>query len=257
MGLGLGGLVLASLYTVKVAFVGVVVAAVGLALWELSKAVGTSGVRVPFVPLAIGAVAMLVGAYLRGPDALVVILAFTVLAVMVWRLPEGTEGYLRDVSAGAFVAMYAPFLAGFAVMLLAADDGADRVMTLIAVTICSDIGGYAAGVFFGRHPMAPTVSPKKTWEGFVGSALACMGCGAGLVFWLLHGALWQGVVVGAAVVCSATLGDLGESMIKRDLGIKDMGTLLPGHGGIMDRLDSLLPSAPVVWLLLTLFVPPS
>jgi phosphatidate cytidylyltransferase len=129
------------------------------------------------------------------------------------------------------------------------------VTAFIATVVASDVGGYAFGVVFGRHLMAPVISPKKSWEGFVGSTLACAACGALTVNLLLHGAWWQGAVFGLATVCTATLGDLGESMIKRDIGIKDMGNLLPGHGGMMDRLDSLLPTAPVAWLLLSAFVP--
>jgi phosphatidate cytidylyltransferase len=135
-------------------------------------------------------------------------------------------------------------------------DGPRRVTVFIATVVCSDVGGYAAGVLFGKHPMAPSVSPKKSWEGFAGSVTACA-VGAAIMFATLFSGThwWEGALFGLAVVCSATLGDLGESMIKRDIGIKDMGHLLPGHGGLMDRLDSLLPTAPVAWLLLTAFVP--
>lgn len=253
----LGALILASLYIIKVAFVGVAAVAVGIAVWEISHAMGTAGIRVPVVPILMGTLAMLVGAYFRGSEALIVLLAFTALAIIVWRLPEGHEGYLRDVSAGIFVAVYAPFLAGFAMLLLAGENGAHRVIIFIVLAVCSDTAGYAVGVLFGRHPMAPQISPKKTWEGFSGAAITCMGAGAALVVILLSGEIWQGVVLGAVAVCSASLGDLSESMIKRDLGIKDMGVILPGHGGFMERLDSLLPSAPIVWLLLTVFFPPS
>ncbi|MGH3342185.1 MAG: phosphatidate cytidylyltransferase [Carbonactinosporaceae bacterium] len=255
VGVGLGGMLLASLYLYKVAFVGVTVIAIVLAVWELANALAARGIRPPIVPLVLGSVTMLVASYAGGSQALVIALALTTLALIFWRVPEGGESYLRDMTAGVFAAMYVPFLAGFAVLMLAPDDGAQRVTIFVAVTVCSDIGGYAAGVLAGRHPMAPSISPKKSWEGFAGSALACMGGGAGLMPWLLGAEWWQGLAVGAATVCTATLGDLAESMIKRDLGIKDMGKLLPGHGGIMDRLDSLLVTAPVVWLLLMTFVP--
>ena len=125
----------------------------------------------------------------------------------------------------------------------------------LILTVCSDVGGYVAGITIGRHLMAPAISPKKTWEGFGGSAFACMLGGAISLPLLLHGAIWQGILLGAAALVSATLGDLAESMIKRDLQIKDMGTVLPGHGGILDRIDSLLITAPVVWVLLLVFVP--
>jgi len=154
-----------------------------------------------------------------------------------------------------FAAVYVPFLAGFALLMTAEARGAQRVLIFFILTTCNDTGGYASGVLFGRHPMAPSISQKKSWEGLAGSLVAAAAAGAITMVTMLHGQAWQGAVTGVAVVVSATLGDLCESMIKRDLGIKDMGNLLPGHGGVMDRLDSLLPTAPVAWLLLKLFVP--
>jgi phosphatidate cytidylyltransferase len=255
VGLALGAVVLLSLYLWKPAFVGVVVVAIVLAAWELTNAFGSGRIRVPVVPLAVGAAAIIVSAYAGGSEAMVVALALTVFAMMLWRSPENPKGYVRDVTAATFAALYLPFLAGFAVLLLRPDDGPNRVVVFIVLTVLSDVGGYVAGVLFGKHPMAPTVSPKKSWEGFAGSALFCAVGGAVLLPTLLDGEAWQGVVCGLAVMVTATLGDLGESMIKRDLGIKDMGSLLPGHGGIMDRLDSLLPAAPVTFLLLSWLVP--
>ena len=255
VGLALGAVVLLSLYLWKPAFVGVVVAAIVLAAWELTNAFGSGRIRVPVVPLAVGAAAIIVSAYAGGSEAMVVALALTVFAMMLWRSPENPKGYVRDVTAATFAALYLPFLAGFAVLLLRPDDGPNRVVVFIVLTVLSDVGGYVAGVLFGKHPMAPSVSPKKSWEGFAGSALFCAAGGAVLLPTLLDGEAWQGVVCGLAVMVTATLGDLGESMIKRDLGIKDMGSLLPGHGGIMDRLDSLLPAAPVTFLLLSWLVP--
>ncbi len=257
VGLGLGAVVLLSLYTVKEIFLGVVVIFLGMAAWELIRAFGTRDIRIPWPPLMAGGLAMLLATYVWGATALVATFGLTTLAILLWRLPKGQSGYVRDATAGVFAATYVPFLAGFVVLMLAAHDGADRVLIFIAVTVASDIGGFFAGAFLGRHTMAPTISPKKTWEGFSGSTVTCMAVGGVLLPWLLHGAWWQGVVVGAAAVCSATLGDLIESMIKRDLGIKDMGTLLPEHGGVMDRLDSLLATVPVVWLAFQLFVPPT
>jgi phosphatidate cytidylyltransferase len=256
VGVALGGLILASLLVVRWAFVGLAVVAIALAVWEFANALASRGVRVPVVPVVVGTVAMLVSTYPGGAEALVVAFALTVLAVAVWRMPDGAEGYLRDVTAGAFTAAYVPLLAGFAVLLVRPDDGAARVVAFVLVVVCSDVGGYTAGVLFGRHRMAPRVSPKKSWEGLAGSALLSVVAGAVAVRLLLDGPWWGGALVGLAAALTATVGDLGESMIKRDLGIKDMGSLLPGHGGLMDRLDSLLPSAPVAWALLTLVVPP-
>jgi len=146
-------------------------------------------------------------------------------------------------------------LASFSSLLLAAPDGVQRVCAFIIVTICSDLGGYAVGVVAGRHPMAPSVSPKKSWEGAAGSAVACVIAGVATVTLLLSGPWWAGAVLGLATVASATVGDLTESTLKRDLGIKDMGSILPGHGGLMDRMDSLLLSAPVAWAVLAVLVP--
>jgi phosphatidate cytidylyltransferase len=255
VGLGLGVVVIGTLYLWKPSFVVVVVAAGVLGVWELGHAFAEDRVRVPLVPLSVGAAAIVVSAYAGGSEAMLVALTLTVLGSMLWRAPENAKGYVRDVTASAFAALYVPFLAGFAALLLRPDDGADRVVVFIVLVVLSDVGGYAAGVLFGKHPMAPTVSPKKSWEGFGGSALFCGAGGAVAVPALLDGVAWQGALIGLAVMVTATLGDLGESMIKRDLGIKDMGRLLPGHGGIMDRLDSLLPAAPVAYLLLAWLVP--
>jgi phosphatidate cytidylyltransferase len=211
-------------------------------------------IAVPLVPVAVGAVGMQIAAYAAGGQALAVCYALTCLGVVVWRAAEGAQGAVRDVAGGLLVAAYPALLAGFAVLLLTPKDGSWRVLTFVLVTIASDIGGYTAGVLAGRHPMAPAVSPKKSWEGFGGSTVACVLVGIGTVTLLLHGDWWAGALVGLAAVVAATLGDLGESLIKRDLGIKDMGSLLPGHGGILDRIDSLLFAAPVIWVLLHVLV---
>lgn len=255
VGVGLGGLVLASLLVRKEAFVAVAAVAIVLAVWELGQAFAARRITVPLVPVLVGSVGILVSAYAAGEEALLVAFGLTVLAVLVWRVLEGVEGAVRDVAAGIFSTAYVPFLAGFAMLMLAADDGPARVIVFVLVTVASDIGGYAVGVLLGRHPMAPSVSPKKSWEGLAGSAVAALLAGVLGVVLLLGGTWWAGVVVGAAVLVTATLGDLAESLLKRDLGIKDMGSLLPGHGGVMDRLDSLLPTAPVVYLLLAALVP--
>ncbi|MBC3844131.1 phosphatidate cytidylyltransferase [Streptacidiphilus sp. 4-A2] len=256
VGVGLGVVVVISLVIVKWLFVGVVAAVVWSHVGELTSRLKESkGIQVPLPPLALGGVAMLVAAYLGGPEASVVALALTCLAVLVWRMAQPPEDYLRDVTAGVFTAFYVPFLATFVMLLLAAHDGPQRVALFMVLTVCSDTGAYAAGSRFGKHKLAPRISPGKTREGLAGGVLLCMVAGAlGMQFLIKDGHWWQGLVLGACVAVSATLGDLGESMIKRDLGIKDMGTILPGHGGIMDRLDSLLPTAPVVWLVLVGFV---
>ncbi|MER7718131.1 phosphatidate cytidylyltransferase [Streptomyces flaveolus] len=256
VGVGLGVVIIASLFVVKAVFVGVVAIAVVVGLWELTTRLQErKGIKAPLVPLAIGGAAMVVAGYVRGAEGAWVAMALTALAVLVWRMTEPPEGYLKDVTAGLFAAFYVPFLATFVAMMLMADDGPWRVLTFLLLTVVSDTGAYAVGWRFGRTKLAPRISPGKTREGLLGAVGFAMVAGALCMQFLIDdGSWWQGLLLGLAVAASATLGDLGESMIKRDLGIKDMGTLLPGHGGIMDRLDSLLPTAPVVWLLLVVFV---
>ncbi|MEU5719661.1 phosphatidate cytidylyltransferase [Streptomyces sp. NPDC020403] len=256
VGVGLGAVVAGSLFVVKAVFVGVIVLAVVVGLWELtSRLKERKGINAPLVPLAVGGAAMVVAGYVGEAEGAWIAMALTTLAVLVRRMTEPPDGYLKDVTAGVFAVFYVPFLATFVAMMLTSDDGPWRVLTFLLLTVVSDTGAYAVGWRFGTHKLAPRISPGKTREGLLGAVAFAMAAGALCMELLIDdGRWWQGLLLGLAVAVSATLGDLGESMIKRDLGIKDMGTLLPGHGGIMDRLDSLLPTAPVVWLLLVLFV---
>ncbi|HTW04839.1 MAG TPA: phosphatidate cytidylyltransferase [Streptosporangiaceae bacterium] len=255
IGLALGGIALITLFTVKATFLVYVGAIIALALWELRQALLERGISLPLVPLAAGCAAMFTLAYWYGAEAALAALAVTLVVLLAWRLPGGATGYLRDVTAGVFTLAYLPLLGVFVPLMLSAPDGGRRVLLFLILTVSSDVGGYFAGILIGRHPMAPAISPKKTWEGFGGSVAACLAAGAIALPLLLHGHVWQGLILGAAAVVAATLGDLIESMIKRDLEIKDMGTVFPGHGGAMDRLDSLLVVAPVAWLLLRVFLP--
>jgi phosphatidate cytidylyltransferase len=257
VGLSLGALVLGTLYSpARWTWMIVVVVACLVGTLEVVRALRQLGAEPPVVPLLAGGTAMVVAGYRYGAEEVFLALALTAVGCVLWRLAAPATGLLRDVSSGVLTAVYVPFLISFASLLTVPADGPRRVTAFIATVVCSDVGGYAAGVLFGRHLMAPTVSPKKSWEGFAGSVVACATAGGIFFATLFEGThWWEGVLFGFAVVCSATLGDLGESMIKRDIGIKDMGHLLPGHGGLMDRLDSLLPTAPVAWLLLTAFVP--
>jgi phosphatidate cytidylyltransferase len=258
VGVSLGAVVIASLFVWRPAFLGVIAVAATIAVWEMARAVRhDGGPRVPLVPLLAGAVVMEGLAWYVGVEALILGLTLTVLAAMVWRLADGPAGYQRDVTATALVAVYVPFLAGFAVLLVKPDDGALRVLVTLAGVVLSDTGGYVAGVFFGRHPMAPTVSPKKSWEGLAGSLVATAVGGALLLHFALHEVWWHGALFGLAVSAASVLGDLAESLLKRDLGVKDMSNLLPGHGGLMDRLDSVLFALPTAFVLLALLPPAS
>lgn len=249
-----------SLMFVKTAFMLIVVAAVVAAVWELHRGLMAKDMDVPEQPLMIGGTVMVLVAYFLGSDALVTATAVTALVIMLWVLRRGVDGYVRTSAASVLTLFYLPFLGSFVALMLGegggwtsgglSDDGVRGIIVWVLLTIMSDIGGYVAGVLFGKHPMAPVISPKKSWEGFAGSVVFTVATGVGLVVWLLDGAWWVGVALGVVACVMAVLGDLVESVIKRDLGIKDMSQIIPGHGGLMDRLDSLLATVAPVWLIL-------
>jgi phosphatidate cytidylyltransferase len=257
VGLLLAGTVLGVLFYEKPWFILVLIVASLVGIWELVRAIRNSGANPPIVPLMVGGTVMLGLAWFRGVEALSLGMLVTVLAVFVWRLADGPAGYQRDMGAAALITIYVPFLLGFAAPLATPDDGPWRILTTLAVVILSDTGGFVAGVLFGKHPMAPVISPKKSWEGFAGSVAASAIGGAVLMWQLIDVAPWWGAVFGAVVAVAAVLGDLAESLLKRDLGVKDMSNLLPGHGGLMDRLDSILFALPTAYLLFQLLAPPA
>lgn len=254
VGVGLGAVTIASLAFRKEGFLALCCVACVIGLWELRNAFAARQINVPIVPLVAGAIFMQLSAFYVGEQGLVGAFVATCLLAVVWVSLVPHPHMVRDASAAVFCAAYLPLLAGFAMLMLAEQDGVRRIVVFILVTIASDIGGYAVGVRFGRHPLAPSVSPKKSWEGSIGSALTCAVVGAVAVVVLLGGSAWAGVLCGLVAVVTATVGDLSESLLKRDLGIKDMGNILPGHGGVMDRLDSMLPTAPIMYAVLTLLV---
>lgn len=255
VGLGLGMTVLASLIFWKPAFLGVMTLASLIGIWETARAVRTVGARPPLVPLLAGGVLIMGLAWYEGVDSLTLGLTVTILATMVWRLADGWAQFRRDFTASLLIAVYVPFLLGFAVILVQPADGVWRVLAAVIAVVLSDTGGYASGVFLGKHRMAPYISPNKSWEGFAGSVVAAA-IGSAVVFQLaLHAPFYWGLVFGAGISAAAVLGDLFESMLKRDLKIKDMSHLLPGHGGLMDRLDSILFAVPAAYLLFALLAP--
>ncbi|RLV48848.1 phosphatidate cytidylyltransferase [Nocardioides mangrovicus] len=254
-GVTLGVLIIVSLVFWKPGFMIIVAAAVVVAIWELHRGLLAKQIDLPREPLMLGGVVMVVVAFLFGTDPLVTATAVTGLVTMLLILRRGVAGFVATASASILTLFYVPFLGSFVALLLAEDghdgsDGVKGIVTFIVVTIASDIGGYIAGVLFGRHQMAPVISPKKSWEGFAGSTIGCIAAGVLLVTIYLDGEAWVGVLLGIVAVVMATLGDLVESVMKRDLGIKDMSQVIPGHGGLMDRLDSLLATIAPVWLIL-------
>lgn len=254
--MGLGISIILILLFAPLIWYPLVATAFAIATWEVAKRLKEHGYNVALWPLLIGGQAMIWASWPWAQTGVLVAFVVTLLVSMVWKLlGEGINhaptNYFRDLSATVFVAAWLPLLASFGTHMVTQDQGAARVATLMIVVVCSDVGGYAAGVMFGKHPMAPAISPKKSWEGMAGSLIVGTIGAVGSVLFLLDAHWWVGLILGPVLVVCATLGDLVESQVKRDLGIKDMGTLLPGHGGIMDRLDSLLPSAFVVWAVLT------
>ncbi|MFN8126090.1 MAG: phosphatidate cytidylyltransferase [Candidatus Nanopelagicales bacterium] len=250
-GVVLAGLCVASLAWQKWLFIPLAVIALWIGITEIANGLATRGIRITTWPLLVSVPIIGWAAYVHGPQAFLAVVAALVLIILVWRLWDGTDDYVRDATASVFVAGYLPLMLGFAILTLRADDGAWRIVAFIALTVGSDIGGYAAGVLFGKHPMAPEISPKKSWEGFAGSLIFQIAIGVGLFVTVLSGQWWEGALAGVILTITATLGDFIESALKRDLGIKDMGSIIPAHGGLMDRLDSLIPNAFVSWAIFT------
>jgi len=256
VGSTMGVVVVASLLIWRPAFLFVVAVGAGIGVWEMVRSVGRDDrARPPLVPLLGGAAVMIALAWYAGAEGVTLGLVLTVLATMVWRLADGPYRYQRDLLAAILIAVYVPFLGAFAVLLDRPGDGALRVIVTLVAVVLSDTGGYVAGVFFGRHPMAPTVSPKKSWEGTAGSLLIAATGSALLFLFGFHVPWWHGALFGLGVSAASVLGDLAESLLKRDLKIKDMSNLLPGHGGVMDRLDSVLFAVPTAFVLFSVLAP--
>lgn len=250
VGLSLIAIVVSSLFFEKTIFAFVVMVALTIAIFEISHAMRAADIKLAAIPVAAGGVAAMLVTYFADPGHTVVVLAVAVIGIFLYRLPSGADGFVRDVSAGVFGLGYLFVMGSVVMLMLAAEDGHWRVLAFIGCTVASDVGGYAAGVLFGKHPLAPNISPKKSWEGLAGSMIGSAIFGVLVVVYGLEAEWWVGVILGIACATAGTLGDLFESLIKRDLGIKDMGNLLPGHGGIMDRLDSLVVVAPVAFIVM-------
>lgn len=244
----------------------VLLVAVGLSLgaWEVCGAVAHLGMRPARIPVVVGTALIVLVTYLSpalpttlgSTGVMLAVIGLTMIAALVWRMPQGPDGFVRDASSSLFVIAYVPLLGSFASLMIAHPDGPERVLTFVLIVVAGDLFGYAVGLPFGKHQMSPTISPKKSWEGFAGSLVGGVLVGVICSIWLLDSRWWVGLVLGVALVLVGVCGDLVESLIKRDVGIKDMSSILPGHGGVMDRLDSLLLAAPVAWVLTTLLVPP-
>ncbi|OFT32460.1 CDP-diglyceride synthetase [Corynebacterium sp. HMSC08C04] len=257
VGVGLGALVVFAVWAGAFAWYMVVAVAVAIAMWEVLTRLREHSFFMPRTLLIVLGQAMLWVSWPLGAPGLVAVYVVAVLALMFGRLFHNGRhrppiNYLRDMAVGLFVLTWIPLFATFAAMLSRVEtpfaSGAASIVAFMLCVVASDTGGYIAGVMFGSHPMALAVSPKKSWEGFIGSVIFGVVTGALSVKLLLHHDAWVGGLMGLGLVFCATLGDLVESQFKRELGIKDMSQILPGHGGLMDRLDGMLPSAMVTWV---------
>ena len=253
VGIGLGALVIFAMWAGQLAWYIVVAAAVAVAMWEVLTRLREHSYHLPRTLMILGGQAMVWSSWPFETKGLMAVYVISVLALMFGRLFHNGRhrppiNYLRDTSVGVFVLTWIPMFGSFAAMLSATSQGAATILVFMLCVVASDTGGYITGVMFGSHPMAPAVSPKKSWEGFAGSIVFGMVTGALSIHFLLEREAWVGAIMGLGLVVCASLGDLVESQFKRELGIKDMSNILPGHGGLMDRLDGMLPAAMVTWV---------
>ncbi|GAB3941122.1 phosphatidate cytidylyltransferase [Corynebacterium tapiri] len=257
--LGLGALVILSIIVGPIAWYPLVSLAIGLAMWEVITRLRERSYIMPRTIMILGGQAIIWASWPLGPAGALGAFSALVLLIMFGRLfhhgrQRAPVNYLRDTAIAIFVLAWVPLFGAFAAMISGLSDlgvpGSLFIFTFMICVVASDTGGYVAGVMFGSRPMAPAISPKKSWEGFAGSMIAGLVAGVLCVVFLLGGHWWIGLILGAGMVLCATLGDLVESQFKREIGIKDMSGFLPGHGGVMDRLDGMLPSAAMTWLVL-------
>lgn len=261
VGLLLGGALLVSLLVIKELYMIFAAALIGFATYELATALRSTGRDVPRVPTIAAAIAIVPAAFYWQDAGHWLVTLAAIALVSLWRLAEmirpsmrvSPAALLRDLGAGVFILVYIGFMASFTVLLTAQDGGQFWTLAFLIVVVSVDTGAYASGLAFGKHPMAPVISPKKTWEGFAGSVAAALVAGILLAIFMLQQPWWVGVILALVLVVTATTGDLAESLIKRDLGIKDISTWLPGHGGFLDRVDSSLLSGAAAYGLFLLF----
>ncbi|WP_246242087.1 phosphatidate cytidylyltransferase [Glutamicibacter mishrai] len=249
VGVVLLGVVLGGLFLYEPLLVFAVTVLSGIGCWEVARATTHAKTAVPQVPLYLASIMLPVSAVLGGVEALGFSFVACILVALLFRLMEGLKGAVASVMSSVFIISWIPLLLSFALLMLEGENGQWLIATILLLAVANDTFGYIVGVLIGKHPMAPKISPKKSWEGFGGSMLGSMIIGAcAMVFWL-DMPWWAGVILAFFTTIAATTGDFAESMVKRELGIKDMSNLLPGHGGIMDRLDSVLFVIPLGYLI--------
>jgi phosphatidate cytidylyltransferase len=264
VGLLLAAIFLSSVLICKELFIVLLSVATAIGAWELSTALRQKNWYVPRVPAVVGSVLIMPATYFGGPSIQWLASLAIVAALIIWRTVhllferrkanfQTFQRTVRDFGAAAFLVIYLPLTLSFGILLLRRDDGQWWVLAFVTTVALIDSAGYLFGRIFGKNKLAPGVSPKKTWEGLAASIVFGTVSAVSFTVFLLGGQWWVGIILAAALILSAVFGDLAESLIKRDLGIKDMSTLLPGHGGMMDRLDSLLPSSLMTYLVMVVF----
>ncbi|WP_038471165.1 MULTISPECIES: phosphatidate cytidylyltransferase [Arthrobacter] len=266
VGITLLVLVIATLLFYPLGFVALATIFVGVGVWEVTRAIAGKGIIAPLTPVMVGALAMPVSAYFAGAEGLLFALVAGAGATVLWRSLDSGPGSVKSIMAGVFTLMWIPFLLSFVFLMLRGEEGptlgltldlADmspgvvQVIIMLLLVVANDTFGYLVGVLFGKHPMAPKISPKKSWEGFAGSLGGATLVAILATVFLLDQPWWVGFALAVGMVFAGTGGDFAESMVKRELGVKDMSNLLPGHGGVMDRLDSILFAAPVAYAIFT------
>jgi phosphatidate cytidylyltransferase len=264
VGLAMLFAVLGGLLFLPLGFVAVTTTFAVFGVWEIFRALEANGTRMPIIPVMTGTVAMPFVAYLGGIESLLFAMLLSSVAVLLWRSIESAAGSANSIFAGVFTLGWVPFFISFATLPLHAAGGASplglwpggtipegawQVAVMLLLVVSNDTFGYLVGASLGKHPMAPKISPKKSWEGFAGSVGGAVLIGILACLFILDKPWWVGVVLAVGTVAASTAGDLAESMVKRELGIKDMSSILPGHGGVMDRLDSIVFASPVVFVL--------
>jgi phosphatidate cytidylyltransferase len=252
VGLSLAAVFLLTLLLYRPGFLAFVSLILVIALLELDHAFRALGLR-PATPVAVVAgVVAFVGAYLIGSDGQVLGLVVAVSGGCVWTmLDPQRDKVVASLGATLLMVAWIPFLASFLSLLLLRDDGPAYVIMVVGLTVANDVGAYAFGSRLGRHKLAPAVSPGKTWEGLIGGWVTVLVIAASVIVPFVPGVrVTVALVLGSAITVVATVGDLAESLVKRDLGVKDLGRILPGHGGVMDRIDALAFTIPAAHFIL-------
>lgn len=254
-GLILAVLALALLAWGKVPFAVLATAVILLGQGELYAVMRMRG-RQPAT--ALGLVAGLVtvtGGYAAGEPGVLLGVALAMMTSVLWYMAaphEARKGTTIDVGATLLGVAYVPFLASFGLVMLREDVGSNLLLAVVGLTVLYDILAYAIGSLWGNRALAPTISPSKSWEGAVGATLGILLVAIALVPSVEPFTPTKAVGLALLIAIFAPIGDLVESAIKRDLGVKDMSSILPGHGGILDRIDSILFTLPGAWYFIRL-----